>query len=113
MHYHAVFLHGITFNFRPYAPPEYLKTDFKPIKNPHLYTNDHHCTAYISQPSIIMPSPYSNTSFFDDPSDIEMEDLSLPKQPLQIKKSLWLIRSTFQCDHAPVKELPGIPLLTL
>src|SRR5882672_3193264 len=82
-------------------------------QNPHLYTNDHHHTAYISQPPIIMPSPYSNMSFFDDPSDIEMEYLSLPKQPLQIKKSLWLIRSTFQCDCAPVKELPGIPLLTL
>src|SRR5882672_7625225 len=113
MHYHAVFLHGITFNFRPYAPPEYLKTDFKPIKNPHLYTNDHHHTAYISQPSIIMPSPYSNMSFFEDPSDIEMEDLSLPKQRLCIKKSLRSIQSTFLRDRTPVKELPGIPQLAL
>src|SRR5882672_5457735 len=42
-----------------------------------------------------------------------MEDLSLPKRPLQIKKSIWSIRSAFQCNHTPVKELPGIPLLTL
>ena len=52
-------------------------------------------------------------SFFEDNSDIEMDDLSLPKQPLWIKKSLWLIQSTFQRNCAPVKELPGIPLLTL
>src|SRR5882672_7298939 len=67
----------------------------------------------ISQPSITMPSPYSNTSFFDDPSDIEMEYLSLPKQPLCIKKSLWSIRSTFLHNRTPVKELPGIPQLAL
>src|SRR5467141_169886 len=82
-------------------------------QNPHLYTNNHHCTAYISQHSIIMPSPYSNMSFFEDPSDIEMDDLSLPKQPIQIKKSLRSIRSAFKHDCTPVKEIPGIPLLTL
>src|SRR5882672_4464863 len=58
-----------------------------------------------------MPSPYSNKSFFVDPSD--MEDLSLPKQPLCIKKSLRSIRSTFLHDCTPVKELPGIPQLAL
>jgi len=61
---------------------KYLNTKLPTNQNPHLYTNDHHCTAYISQHSIIMPSPYSNTSFFEDPSDIEMDDLSLPKQAL-------------------------------
>src|SRR5882672_12887700 len=79
----------------------------------HLYPNDHHCTAHVSQHSITMPSPYTNKSFFDDPSDIEMDDLSLPKQPLCIKKSLWSIQSTFQCECTPVSELPGIPQLAL
>src|SRR5882672_11065074 len=60
-----------------------------------------------------MLSPYNNKSFFEDPSDIEMEDLSLLKWPLQIKKSIQSIRSAFQHKHTPVKELPGIPLLTL
>src|SRR5882672_4904746 len=95
--YHAAFQHRITFNFQPHALPEYLNTEFQSVK-PLLFTP----MIIISQPSIIMPSPYSNTSFFDDPSDIEMEDLSLPKQPLRIKKSLQSIRSTFQrdCYHA-------------
>src|SRR5882672_4002157 len=82
-------------------------------QNSHLYPNDHHCTAHISQHSITMPSPYANKSFFEDPSDIEMDDLSLLKQPSWIKKSIQAIRSTFQCDRTPVKELPGIPQLTL
>src|SRR5882672_7272118 len=64
----------------------------------HHYPNDHHHTAHISQHLITMPSPYTNKSFFKDPSDIEMDDFSLLKQPLQIKKSIWLSRSTFQCD---------------
>src|SRR5882672_3106255 len=95
--YHAAFWHGITFNFQPHALPEYLNTEFQSVKT-LLFTP----IIIISQPSITMPSPYSNTSFFDDPSDIEMEDLSLPKQPLRIKKSLQSIRSTFQrdCYHA-------------
>src|SRR5882672_457256 len=108
MRYHAAFRHGITFNFRPHALPDYLNTEFQSVKT-FLFKP----TIIISQPSIIMPSPYSNTSFFNDPSDIEMEDLSLPKQPLCIKKSLWSIRSTFLRDHTPVKELPGIPQLAL
>src|SRR5882672_6425015 len=77
------------------------------------YQYSHHYTAHVSQHLITMLSPYTNKSFFKDPSDIEMDDLSLPKQPLQIKKSLWSIQSTFQRNHAPVKELPGIPQLTL
>ena len=60
-----------------------------------------------------MQNPNDIKSFFEDPSDIEMDDFSLPKRPLQIKKSLWSIQSAFQCDHTPVKKLPGIPLLTL
>ena len=60
-----------------------------------------------------MLSPYSEMSFFEDPSDIEMYDLSLPKRPIQIKKSLRSIRSTFKHDRAPVKEIPAIPQLAL
>src|SRR5882672_7612512 len=57
-------------------------------QNSNPYPNHHHRTAYISSHSIIMLSPYSKMSFFEDPSDIEMDDLSLPKWPIQIKKSL-------------------------
>src|SRR5467141_2117773 len=113
MRYHAAFRHGITFNFQPHAPPEYLKHRLLTDQHSHLYPYDHHHTAHVSQHSITMPSPYSYKSFFEDPSDIEMEDLSLPKQPLCIKKSLQSIRSTFLCNHTPVKELPGIPQLAL
>ena len=60
-----------------------------------------------------MLSHYSETSFFEDPSDIEMDDLSLPKRPIQIKKSLRSIRSAFKHDRTPVKEIPGIPQLAL
>src|SRR5467141_3887843 len=94
-----------------HAPPEYLK--HRLLTNQHSHLNDHHHTAHVSQHSITMPSPYSYKSFFKDPSDIEMEDFSLPKQPLHIKKSLWSIRSTFLRDRTPVKELPGIPQLAL
>src|SRR5882672_9533308 len=64
--YHTAFRHGITFNFQPHALPEYLNTEFQSVKT-FLFTP----IIIISQPSITMPSPYSNTSFFDDPSDIE------------------------------------------
>src|SRR5882672_55240 len=67
MWYHAAFRHGITFNFQPHALPEYLNTNFQSVKT-LIFTP----TIIISQPSIIMLSPYSNMSFFDDPSDIEM-----------------------------------------
>jgi len=32
-------------------------------QNSHIYPNDHHHTAYVSQHSITMPSPYNNKSF--------------------------------------------------
>src|SRR5882672_3683620 len=82
-------------------------------QNSNPYPNHHHCTAYISSHSIIMLSPYSETSFFEDPSDIEMDELPLPKWPIQIKKSLRSIRSAFKHDCTPVKEIPGIPQLAL
>src|SRR5882672_8693023 len=48
-HYHAAFWHGITFNFRPRAPPEYLNTDFQPIKT------------LIFTPMIIITQPMSHS----------------------------------------------------
>ena len=60
-----------------------------------------------------MQNPNNIKSFFKDPSDIEMDYLSLPKWPLQIKKSLQSIRSTFQHNHSPIKALPVVPQLTL
>src|SRR5467141_4066206 len=86
-----------------------LSTD----QNSNPYRNHHHRTAYISSHSITMLSPFSEMSFFEDPSDIEMDDLSLPKRPIQIKKSLRSIRSAFKHDRTPVKEIPGIPQLAL
>src|SRR5882672_8351596 len=94
-----------------HAPPEYLK--HRLLTNQHSHLNHHHHTAHVSQHSITMPSPYSYKSFFKDPSDIEMDDLSLPKQPIQIKKSLRSIRSTFKNNCASVKEIPAIPQLAL
>ena len=96
-----------------HAPPKYLNTDSPTDQNSHLSPHDHHQKVYVSQHLITMLSPYTNKSFFKDPSDIEMDDLSLPKQPLRIKKSIWSIWSTFQRDRTPVKELPGIPQLAL
>src|SRR5882672_11413915 len=92
---------------------EIFKHRLSPDQNSNPYPNHHHCTAYISSHSIIMLSHYSETSFFEDPSDIEMDDLSLPKRPIQIKKSLRSIRSAFKHDRTPVKEIPGIPQLAL
>src|SRR5467141_1577217 len=94
-----------------HAPPEYLK--HRLLTNQHFHLNDHHHTAHVAQHSITMPSPYSYRSFFKDPSDIEMGDLSLPKWPIQIKKSLRSIRSTFKHNRTPVNEIPGIPQLAL
>ena len=108
MRYHAAFRHRITFNFRPHALLDYLNTEFQSV-NTLLFTP----TIIISQPLITMPSTYSNTSFFEDPYDIDMDDLSLLKWPIHIKKSLWSIQSTFKCDRAPVKKIPGIPQLAL
>src|SRR5882672_7568889 len=82
-------------------------------QNSNPYPYHHHRTAYISSHSIIMLSPYSEMSFFEDPSDIEMDDLSLLKRPIQIKKSLRSIRSAFKHDRTPVKEIPAIPQLAL
>src|SRR5882672_57122 len=93
-----------------HTPPEYLKHQL--LADQHSHLNNHH-TAHVSQHLITMLSPYSYKSFFEDPSDIEMDDLSLPKRPIQIKKSLRSIRSTFKNDRTPVKEIPGVPQLAL
>jgi len=77
------------------------------------FTHNHHQAVYVPQPLIIMQNPNDIKSFFKEPSDIEMDDFSLPKWPLQIKKSLQSIWSAFQHDHTPVKALPGVPLSTL
>src|SRR5882672_11131456 len=81
--------------------------------NFHCLPHDHHQTVYVPQPSIIMSNPNDTKSFFNDPSDIEMEDFSLLKQPLCIKQSLWSIQSAFQHNHSPIKALPVVPQLPL
>src|SRR5882672_7819438 len=96
-----------------HAPPKYLNTDSPTNQNSHLSPQDHNQTVYVPQPSIIIKNPNDIKSFFEDPSDIEMDDFSLPKWPLQIKQSIWSIPSAFQHYHTPIKELPGIPLLII
>jgi len=59
-----------------------------------------------------MLSPYSEMSFFEDPSDIEMDDLS-SKTAHSDQEILRSIRSIFKHDRAPVKEIPAIPQLAL
>src|SRR5882672_4917690 len=45
----------------------------------HLLPNNHHQTAFISLPSIIMLIQDTNKSYFDNPSNIEMDDLTTPR----------------------------------
>src|SRR5882672_8277016 len=79
----------------------------------HCLPHDHHQTVYVPQPSIIMSNTNDTKSFFNDPSDIEMDDFPLLKQPLRIKQSLQSIQSAFQHDHSPIKALPVVPQLPL
>jgi len=44
-----------------------------------------HHLAFIAQPSINMSNPVDLKSIFEDPSDIEMDNLSKPKCTLQLK----------------------------
>src|SRR5882672_7938415 len=48
-HYHTAFRHRSTFNFQPHTPPEYLNTDFQPIKT------------LIFTPTIIIAQPTSHS----------------------------------------------------
>ena len=60
----------------------------------HLSIYNHHQTALISQPLIIMSNSDVNKSIFEDPSDIEMEDLTKPNYTLQLKHSLRSLKFT-------------------
>jgi len=81
----------------------------------HLSPYNHHWTAFITQPSINMSNPDDLKSIFEDPSDIEMEDLSKPKHTLQLKQSLWSLKSTqltIWQEECPIMALPVVPQLT-
>ena len=60
-----------------------------------------------------MLNPNDTKSFLYDPSDIEMDDFPLLKQPLCFNQSLQSIQSAFQSDHSPIKALPVFPQLPL
>ena len=60
----------------------------------HLSPYDYHWTAFITQPSINMSNPDDLKSIFEDPSDIEMEDLPKPKCTHQLKQSFQSLKST-------------------
>src|SRR5882724_3705806 len=65
------------------------------------FTYDHHQTAFIAQPLINMSNPDDLKSLFEDPSDIEMEDLSKPKCTLKLTQSSSLLNQPFNASSAP------------
>jgi len=71
----------------------YLNTDSPLSMDFCLSPYDHHQTAFIAQPSINMSNPDDLKSVFNDPSGIEIEDLSKPKCALKLKQSLQSLRS--------------------
>ena len=68
--------------------------------NFHLSPYNHHQTEFITQPLISMSNPDDLNSIFKDPSDIKMEDLSKPKQTLQLKQSLCMITQVNSINHS-------------
>jgi len=72
----------------------YLNTDSPFIHEFHSFTYDHHQTAFFAQPSINMSNPDDLRSIFEDPLDLEMEDLAKPNHILKLKQSLQSLQST-------------------
>jgi len=64
----------------------------------HLSPYDHHQTAFIAQPSINMSNPDDLRSVFEDPSDIEMEDLFQAQMYPPIETVL-MITQVYSIDH--------------
>ena len=115
-HYHTAFQDEVTFTFWPCANPWYLNTDPIMIMVFHLPFNHHHHTAHTILPSIIMSHPDTDKSYFEDPFDIEMQDLpTQPRHTLWITSSLHSLKSiwpTMQLGQCPIKALPVVPQLT-
>jgi len=65
----------------------YLYTDSPLVMDFCLSPYDHHQTAFITQPLINMSNPDNLRSIFEDPLDLEMEDLAKPKYILKLKQS--------------------------
>src|SRR5882724_12386417 len=65
-------------------------------------------TAFITLPSINMSNPDALRSIFEDPSDLEMDDLAKPKHILKLKQSIRSLQST-QCEQCPIMALPIDP----
>jgi len=90
--YHAAFQHEVIFNFWHCTNSQYLNTNTPMIMDFHLSIYNHHHTANIIQPSIMIPYPDTNKSVFNNPSDIEIE--VLPANP---SHTLW---SNNQYNHS-------------
>ena len=54
----------------------------------HLSPFNHHQTVFIAQSLINMSNPDDLKSIFEDPSDIEMDNLSKPNHTLNLKQFL-------------------------
>src|SRR5882724_9811012 len=55
-----------------------------------------------------MSDPDALRSIFEDPSDLEMDDLTKPNPILRLKRSIRSLRST-QCEQCPIMALPIDP----
>jgi len=101
---HTAFGTEFTFNFRPQPPPKYFKHRLPTNQNLILTL-----TIIIAQPTshrirLSCWSPYAETSFFEDPSNIEMDDLSSQNSPFRSRNPLGLFDPLSNTHCAPVKE---------
>jgi len=84
------------------------------IRIPSSLQPSSHRTANLEQPSIICLIQTPTKSYFDDPSDIEIEDL--PTQPNLLYGShltpLTEINSTNGLRQCPIRALPQVPQLS-
>src|SRR5882724_6394429 len=74
----------------------------------HLSPNDHHLNSLIALPSINMSNSDALKSIFEDPSDIEMGDLTKPNHILKLQWSIQSLQST-QHEQGPIMALPIEP----
>ena len=67
-------------------------------------------TAFSTYPSIIMSDPDALKSLFEDPLDLEMDNLTKPNPNpiLRLKQLIWSLQST-RCQQFPIIALPIDP----
>src|SRR5882724_10416242 len=74
----------------------------------HLTTYDHHPQPLFHSHQSSMSNPEDLRSIFEDPSDLEMDDLTKPKHILRLKQSFQSLQST-RCEQCPIMALPIDP----